>query len=207
MFNFSIQFNCENLEKVEELFDKLQEILSLVQKQRGEISSLPQETALLSSEQKEVPPPPQETALSLSEQKEVPPSPQETALSLSEQKEEELDKDGLPYDPTIHTSGENKLTKDGKWKLKRGVDPKLVMKVRADYLQKKQILLHGDPVQKLIEEITKRIGAGETTVLSVMNELNKINIPNLDYLKNAKDPNLIKLARFVLEQLWEQTDA
>lgn len=44
----------------------------------------------------------------------------------------ELDSDGLPWDPRIHSGSKGKLAKTKQWKKKRGVDPALVEQVEAE---------------------------------------------------------------------------
>lgn len=43
----------------------------------------------------------------------------------------ELDAESLPWDSRIHASSKKKLARGGTWKLRRGVDPALVEKVKA----------------------------------------------------------------------------
>ena len=44
----------------------------------------------------------------------------------------ELDSEGLPWDTRIDASSKKKLTRGGTWKLKRGIDPAFVEKVKAE---------------------------------------------------------------------------
>lgn len=66
------------------------------------------------------------------EKTEAPAATAETSTAPPPPEGVDVDSEGLPWDGRIHSSAKTKLVKGGTWKIKRGTDPALIEKVKAE---------------------------------------------------------------------------
>lgn len=115
-----------------------------------------------------------------------------------------LDAEGIPWDERIHSSGKTFLTEGGCWKLKRGIDPVLVAKVKTELkiAQGAALSNGGLPQSKTVPpapidaittwaQLMDKIAAAETHPETVLAACNKFNVANIGTLQDT--PVLVPL--------------
>jgi len=90
--------------------------------------------------------------------------------------------DLIPWDERIHSSGKS-ITKDGRWTMKRKVEPELVDSVESE-------LNGGEPLSATVETLSTAIAENNLSIFAVADALDKLGLQSIHDANG--NPELIK---------------
>lgn len=90
--------------------------------------------------------------------------------------------DLIPWDERIHSSGKS-ITKDGRWTMKRKVEPELVDSVESE-------LSGGEPLSATVETLSTAIAENNISIFAVTDALDKLGLQSINDANG--NPELIK---------------